>query len=150
MTGSLIQIISVGQQDVYLTGNPQLNLFKSVYMKHTNFCSECIVHKAKDKIIKSNKSVIVFDIDKYADLIYKIYVKTKTKILHTSLSLSNLRVKSLNTISYSNLITNLTNNDSIYFKDDYYYKNNDLYIKIIENHKFYKIINIDLNSIQIF
>ena len=65
---------------------------------------ECIVHKAKDKIIKSNKSVIVFDIDKYADLIYKIYVKTKTKILHTSLSLSNLRVKSLNTISYSNLI----------------------------------------------
>ena len=149
MTGSLIQIISKGPQDVYLTGNPQLNLFKSVYMKHTNFCSECIVHKAKDKIIKSNKSVIVFDIDKYADLIYKIYVKTKTKILHTSLSLSNLRVKSLNTISYSNLITNLTNNDSIYFKDDYYYKNNDLYVKIIENHKFYKIINIDLNSIQI-
>ena len=150
MTGSLIQIISKGPQDVYLTGNPQLNLFKSVYMKHTNFCSECIVHKATDKVLKNSMSVISFNIVKYGDLIYKVYVKIVTKIIHDYLTFTNLRLKSLNSITYTNSFSNLTNSDSIYFKDDYYYKNNDVYVKIIENHKFYKIINIDTNSIQIF
>lgn len=37
-----MQLVAYGAQDVYLTGNPQITLFKVVYRRHTNFSSECI------------------------------------------------------------------------------------------------------------
>ena len=37
MTGALIQLVAIGQQDVSLTGNPEITFFKSVYKTHTNF-----------------------------------------------------------------------------------------------------------------
>jgi hypothetical protein len=42
MGGGLIQLVAYGAQDVYLTGNPQITLFKVVYRRHTNFSVECI------------------------------------------------------------------------------------------------------------
>lgn len=41
MTGGLMQLVAYGAQDVYLTGNPQITLFKVVYRRHTNFSVEC-------------------------------------------------------------------------------------------------------------
>ena len=35
-----MQLVAYGAQDVYLTGNPQITLFKVVYRRHTNFSSE--------------------------------------------------------------------------------------------------------------
>lgn len=40
--GALIQIVAVGEQDRYLTGNPEITLFKTVYRRHTNFAIETI------------------------------------------------------------------------------------------------------------
>ena len=37
-----MQLVAVGAQDVYLTGNPQITLFKGVYKRHTNFSMEPI------------------------------------------------------------------------------------------------------------
>ena len=37
MGGGSIQLVAVGAQDVHLTGNPQITLFKSVYRRYTNF-----------------------------------------------------------------------------------------------------------------
>lgn len=42
MGGGLMQLVAYGAQDVYLTGNPQITLFKVVYRRHTNFAVECI------------------------------------------------------------------------------------------------------------
>ena len=42
MAGGLMQLVAYGAQDVYLTGNPQITLFKVVYRRHTNFSMECI------------------------------------------------------------------------------------------------------------
>jgi hypothetical protein len=42
MTGSLMQLVAYGSQDVYLTGNPQISFFKVVYKRHTNFAIESI------------------------------------------------------------------------------------------------------------
>lgn len=42
MGGGLMQLVAYGAQDVYLTGNPQITLFKVVYRRHTNFSTECI------------------------------------------------------------------------------------------------------------
>jgi len=37
-----MQLVAYGAQDVYLTGNPQITLFKVVYRRHTNFSVECV------------------------------------------------------------------------------------------------------------
>jgi hypothetical protein len=40
--GGLIQFVAYGAQDIYLTGNAQITLFKSAYRRHTNFAMESI------------------------------------------------------------------------------------------------------------
>ena len=43
MGGGLMQLVAYGAQDIYLTGQPQITFFKSVYRRHTNFSMESIV-----------------------------------------------------------------------------------------------------------
>ena len=38
--GGLLQLVAVGKQDVFLTGNPQISFFKMVYRRYTNFAIE--------------------------------------------------------------------------------------------------------------
>jgi len=38
--GGLLQLVAVGKQDAFLTGNPQISFFKMVYRRHTNFAME--------------------------------------------------------------------------------------------------------------
>lgn len=40
MTGGLLRLIIYGKQDLYLTNNPQINFFKTVYKKHVNFVAD--------------------------------------------------------------------------------------------------------------
>ena len=42
MSGALLQLASMGAQDVYLTSNPEITLFKKVYLKYTNFSVETV------------------------------------------------------------------------------------------------------------
>ena len=42
MGGALLQLVAYGVQDIYLTGNPKMTYFKSVYRRHTNFSMESI------------------------------------------------------------------------------------------------------------
>jgi hypothetical protein len=37
-----MQLVAYGAQDIYLTGNPMITFFKTVYRRHTNFAMECI------------------------------------------------------------------------------------------------------------
>jgi hypothetical protein len=38
--GGLLQLVATGKQDLFLTGNPQISFFRSVYRRHTNFAVE--------------------------------------------------------------------------------------------------------------
>ena len=38
--GGLLQLVALGKQDVFLTGNPQMTWFKMVYRRYTNFATE--------------------------------------------------------------------------------------------------------------
>src|SRR5271169_1500357 len=40
MSCGLLQLVAYGAQDVYLTYNPQITFFKTVYNRHTNFAVE--------------------------------------------------------------------------------------------------------------
>jgi len=42
MAGGLIQLVAYGNQDLYLTKDPQITFFKIVYRRHTNFSTEII------------------------------------------------------------------------------------------------------------
>jgi len=37
MSGGIIQLIAVGQQDTHVVGNPEISFFRSSYRRHTNF-----------------------------------------------------------------------------------------------------------------
>jgi hypothetical protein len=39
-SGGLLQLVSTGRQDIFLTGNPQTTFFKQVYRRYTNFSIE--------------------------------------------------------------------------------------------------------------
>jgi hypothetical protein len=41
-SGALVQLVAYGAQDIYLTGEPQLTFFKTVYRRHTNYAIESI------------------------------------------------------------------------------------------------------------
>jgi len=41
-SGGLVQLVAYGAQDVYLTANPQVTMFKQTYRRHTNFAIEAI------------------------------------------------------------------------------------------------------------
>ena len=38
--GGLLQLVAMGKQDIFLTGNPQITWFKMVYRRYTNFAME--------------------------------------------------------------------------------------------------------------
>lgn len=73
MTGSLLQLVAKGVQDMYLINNPQITTFKIVYRRHIGF-------SLFDKIISSKSSPSVqfssdlsIKIDRDGDLLSKIY-----------------------------------------------------------------------------
>jgi hypothetical protein len=40
MNGSFVQLVAKGDEDIYLTEDPQVTLFKMVYRRHVNFSIE--------------------------------------------------------------------------------------------------------------
>jgi len=68
-----MQLVAYGAQDVYLTGNPQITLFKVVYRRHTNFSSE--VDEIPIETAKPGGKASI-QIQRSADLMTKTYHRT--------------------------------------------------------------------------
>lgn len=73
MTGSILHLASVGAQDVYLTGNPQVTNFKKLYKRHTNFTVESIEQLHAGHIDFGKK--ISFTINRKADLVSSMFLE---------------------------------------------------------------------------
>ena len=73
MSGGLLQLIAIGVQDLYLTGNPQVSLFKIIYRRHTNFAIES-VRQTFDGEVDFGKSVTT-RINREGDLLHKIVIE---------------------------------------------------------------------------
>ena len=73
MVGGLLQLKEKGAQDLYLTGQPQITFFKTVYRRYTNFSIESI-EQLFDNLPKSNSTCRV-NVDRRGDLIHKIYLE---------------------------------------------------------------------------
>ena len=73
MGGGLMQLVAYGAQDVYLTGNPQITLFKTVFRKSTNFSVESIQQDIRG--YKNYGERIISPIAHDGDLITDIYIE---------------------------------------------------------------------------
>lgn len=75
MGGGIMQLTASGIQDNYITGNPQITFFKSVYRRHTNFAIESVQQIIDGDLgtdnITTNSTI---KISKTADLLNSIYI----------------------------------------------------------------------------
>jgi len=78
MTGGLIQLVAIGTQDVYITGNPQITFFKVIYRRHTNFSKECIVQTFSGSLPEKNEGSVKCTLARNGDLVQEIYLKITT------------------------------------------------------------------------
>ena len=91
MTGGMLQLVAQGNENLYLTFNPQITYFKVVYKRHTNFSYESVRQNFNSKPEFNKK--ITCTIGKNADLIHKLYVVVnlpKINVNSESNELSNL------------------------------------------------------------
>ena len=75
MTGALMQLVAYGAQDVYLSGNPQMTFFKTVYRRHTNFSMECIKQDLKGTVGAGSR--VVATLARRGDLVHDCFLKLK-------------------------------------------------------------------------
>src|SRR3972149_9525373 len=82
MTGGLVQLVARGSQDAYLTSNPHITFFKTVYRRYTNFSVETIEHSFIGDIQFGKKVSVI--LSKGYDLINKMYVKIQLDAINTN------------------------------------------------------------------
>ena len=73
MTGGLLQLASYGIQDLYLSGNPQMTLFKTNYKRYTNFAAEVMKLPLTGTVGFNN--TLTCKISSHGDLATKMYLK---------------------------------------------------------------------------
>jgi hypothetical protein len=76
MPGGLLTLVSYGNQNVFLNGNPSKTFFKCTYAKYTNFGLQKfrIDFDGQRTVRMSESSVFNFKVPRYADLLMDTYV----------------------------------------------------------------------------
>jgi hypothetical protein len=75
MSPTILQLQSIGIQDVYLTRDPQINIFKYTYYRYANFATE-IVQLPLNEVATFGKRAIC-QIEKRGHLLSKLYLHIK-------------------------------------------------------------------------
>lgn len=75
MPGGLVQLVAYGAQDLYLTGNPQITFWKTVYRRYSNFAMENInvYFDTAPNLTTSSMTQIQVKIPRNGDLLSNIY-----------------------------------------------------------------------------
>ena len=83
--GTFISLNSIGPQDIYLTGNPQITYFKAVYRRYTRFSKEYkrIYSDGGTNINYGN--ILTYIIPKDGDLLGEVFINAKIKMSISSL-----------------------------------------------------------------
>lgn len=63
-TGGLFQLVAMGSQDMYITGNPEITAFKTIYGHHRIFSKRDESYNESDELI--------MDIDEYDGYNYQL------------------------------------------------------------------------------
>ena len=73
MGGGLMQLVAYGAQDIYLTGQPQITFFKSVYRRHTNFSIESVLQSINGTA--SPGSRVSVTVSRNGDLLKRLWIE---------------------------------------------------------------------------
>jgi len=88
-----MQLVAYGAQDIYLTGNPQITYFKTVYRRHTNFSMESIEQVwCGDSLCGRATSTI----SRNGDLVHKLYLQQTINVINSNESINNVSGKTIN------------------------------------------------------
>jgi hypothetical protein len=76
MSGGLLNIVSVGNNNIFLTGNPSKTFFKTTYAKYSNFGLQKfrIDYEGSRDLRLTDESTFTFKIPRYADLLMDTYL----------------------------------------------------------------------------
>jgi hypothetical protein len=76
MPGGLLNLVSEGQQNVILNGNPEKTFWKTTYKKYTNFGKQSfrLDYEGTPTLNLTAESTFVFKVKRYADLLMDCYV----------------------------------------------------------------------------
>lgn len=118
MTGGLLQLNYIGNQDILLTGNPQITFFKSIYKKYTNFAKQMFQEKIEGNFINTPIIEKSYTIKRIGDLLQEVYIKLKIIITDILINIKIINSK----IVINNSITILST-DKFYFTVDNIYTN---------------------------
>ena len=94
MSGALVDLVSKGVQDVFLTGNPEVSFYRQNYKRHTNFASKPVELKPIGTQAASGE--IVLPIEKKGDLLTYVWCSTDTNGVSTDTTTSNIQVGGAN------------------------------------------------------
>lgn len=115
MTAGLINLISYGVDDLYLTGSPQITFFKMVYRRHTNFAKENYMIEMGN--FNFNEEITI-NVPNIADLMSNSFLNIEIPELHfyktdvcTNLSTDEIRI--LNNDIPSNIIIDIPVNTDL-------------------------------------
>ena len=98
MGGGLLQLVSYGAQDIYISGNPQITFWKVLYKRHTNFAMESIEVTFNGQA-DFNKRVTAV-INRNADLMYRTYVQVVLPTVDLTVQTTVNRFRWLNYIGH--------------------------------------------------
>ena len=76
MAGGLLNLVSVGQQNIILNGNPSKTFWKATYQKYTNFGMQKfrVDFEGAKTLRLTEPSTFTFKIPRYADLLMDCYL----------------------------------------------------------------------------
>jgi hypothetical protein len=76
MGGGLMQLVSQGQQNIILNGNPSKTFFKCTYKKYTNFGKQNfrLDQEGSPVLSLTAESTFTFKVKRYADLLMDCYI----------------------------------------------------------------------------
>jgi len=76
MAGGLLNLVSEGQQNIILNGNPEKTFWKTTYLKYTNFGKQNfrLDYEGTPTLNLTTESTFNFKVKRYADLLMDCYV----------------------------------------------------------------------------
>jgi hypothetical protein len=83
-----MQLVAYGAQDIYLTGQPQITFFKSVYRRHTNFAIESIQQTINGSVASGARVSVT--ISRNGDLLKCLWCQYNPSLLVASASEDNV------------------------------------------------------------
>ena len=93
MTGGLLELVAKGSQDIFLTGNPSVTFFRSVYKKHTNFSMESV----QQSLVGSYDfgQTLFCNISRSGDLLHGIVIEIDLPKITSILGINNKWIDSI-------------------------------------------------------